>query len=274
MNASLALVMREVYRREKIPARMRWWLAAEGMREWYRVLARGLEPHLPEAKSVLAEIGKETFERRWSVIGSRFPSETHRMSIVMGALYRIETAPKARWIFDAAGETANRFEAFRLLRTMSPLERWEEVTVHLGELLIVLTERLPNRLEHARKILGDICFRMGERYGERVKTLFGLEAPANSSAAAIEILRMSEYVFRVNPEHWHEANGDSGFLEGTACPWFTRPGWNGGHCGIFGQFQAGISSVFGLKYHLAKTIPKNGGTTCRVDLKPIQIRAR
>jgi hypothetical protein len=30
--------------------------------------------------------------------------------------------------------------------------------------------------------------------------------------------------------------------EGNACPWYSRPGWNGAHCGIFGQFQSGVSS--------------------------------
>ena len=59
---------------------------------------------------------------------------------------------------------------------------------------------------------------------------------------------MSEWVFQVNPEHWSESDGTSGFLEGTACPWYSRPGWNGGHCGIFGQFQSGIASAFGLRY--------------------------
>ena len=82
---------------------------------------------------------------------------------------------------------------------------------------------------------------------------------------------MSEYVFRVNPEHWSESNGISGWLEGSACPWYSRPGWNGAHCGIFGQFQSGIASVFGLRYHLSKTIPKNGGKTCRIDVKPITL---
>jgi hypothetical protein len=148
--------------------------------------------------------------------------------------------------------------------------------VHLGELLVVLTEDLPARVPHARKLLGDVCFAMGERFAARVKTAFDLGAPDNAPAAAIEVLRMSEYVFRVNPRHWHEADAAArtGFLEGTACPWYDRPGWNGGHCGIFGQFQSGISSAFGLRYHLARTIPKHGGTTCRVDLKPIVLRAK
>jgi hypothetical protein len=42
------------------------------------------------------------------------------------------------------------------------------------------------------------------------------------------------------------------------------------HCGIFGQFQSGISSVFGLRYQLTQTIPKHGGSTCRIDLRPIK----
>lgn len=75
-------------------------------------------------------------------------------------------------------------------------------------------------------------------------------------------------------DFWSESDRQSGFLEGTACPWYSRPGWNGGHCGIFGQFQSGISSVFGLRYHLTKTIPKHGGSTCRIDLKPIPLRTR
>jgi hypothetical protein len=117
---------------------------------------------------------------------------------------------------------------------------------------------------------------MGERFAERVKKTFDLGEPESAPAAAIEVLRMSEYVFRVNPKHWHEADASSntGFLEGTACPWFARPGWNGAHCGIFGQFQSGISSAFGLRDHLAQTIPKHGGTTCRVDLKPISLRVK
>jgi hypothetical protein len=80
---------------------------------------------------------------------------------------------------------------------------------------------------------------------------------------------MSEYVFRVNPEHWSGSDGTAGFLEGSACLWWSRPGWNGAHCGIFGQFQSGIASAFGLRYHLSKTIPKHGGHTCRIDVKPI-----
>ena len=34
------------------------------------------------------------------------------------------------------------------------------------------------------------------------------------------------------------------------------------------------SPVFGLRYHLSKTIPKHGGTTCRIDVKPIPLRKK
>ncbi len=115
---------------------------------------------------------------------------------------------------------------------------------------------------------------MGARYGEAMRRFFSLPETGHHPEHAIEILRMSEYVFRVNPEHWgaSDAASNTGHLEGTACPWFMRPGWNQAHCGIFGQFQAGISSVFGLRYQLSKTIPKHGGETCRIDLKPIGLR--
>ena len=278
-----AALLRQAYKREAIPARVRWWLAAEGMRDWYRVVARGLEPALGgDAKAVLSRGGARMFERRWSVLQGAWPHlrEAHdarAAAIVMSGLYRMRRAPKAAWIFDAMGGAARgaleEARALRLLAPMRPRARWEEVTTHLGELLIVLTEDLPAHVPHARKLLGDVCFAMGERFAARVKDAWDLHDPENAPAAAVEVLRMSEYVFRVNPEHWHEADAASrtGFLEGTACPWFARPGWNGAHCGIFGQFQSGISSAFGLRYHLAQTIPKHGGSTCRVELRPISI---
>jgi hypothetical protein len=132
-----------------------------------------------------------------------------------------------------------------LLSKLDVHTRWEEGATHLGELLIVLTEDLPAHLPHARKILGDICFDAGARYAEHMKKVFGIREVADPPKAAMELLRMSEYVFRVNPEHWSASDGTSGWLEGTACLWWSRPGWNGAHCGIFGQFQSGIASAFG-----------------------------
>lgn len=271
-----ASAMREVYRRELLPERVLWWLAAEGMRDWYRVLARRLAPHLErDPKDLLSELSVRMFQRRGEVLGVR----GRDLALLMGALYRIDRAPKAAWIFRGLGGPARtlgeRARARLLLSRRRTFERWNEVATHLGELLIVLTEDLPPHLEHARKILGDICFDAGARYAARVKEALSIRDDApDAPRLAMEVLRMSEYVFRVNPEHWSSSDGTSGWLEGTACPWYTRPGWNGAHCGIFGQFQSGIASVFGLRYHLSKTIPKHGGHTCRIDVKPIPLRIK
>jgi hypothetical protein len=224
------------------------------------------------------------FERRYAALRGAHPSlpdpaaDPRAPALVTSALYRLWTTPKAGWILSGLGgpprSPRDHLRAESLVRALSPQARWEEVTVHLGELLIVLTEDLPAHLPHSRKVLGDICFDMGARYGASMRRFFGLPETGHHPEHAIEILRMSEYVFRVNPEHWgaSDAASNTGYLEGTACPWFTRPGWNQAHCGIFGQFQAGISSVFGLRYHLSRTIPKHGGETCRIDLKPIGLR--
>jgi hypothetical protein len=275
--------MREVLRREAIPARPRWWLAAGGMRDWFSFLASRLDAHLGgRAKAALAHAAARMFERRYDALaasGVRLPprlEDGRALAEVFGGLYRAEAAPKCRWIFDEVGGpprgVRERARSLALVHLLDPEARWREVTVHLGELLIVLTEELPRELDHARRVLGDVCFEAGVRYARRTKRAWGLSAsPADLAALAIEVLRTSEYLFRVNPEHWGgtDASAGTGFLEGTACPWFDRPGWNGAHCGIFGQFQAGVSSEFGLRYILGRTIPKNGGTTCRIDLKPL-----
>jgi hypothetical protein len=269
----LAKATREVYRRELLPERALWWLAAAGMRDWYRVLAKRLAPHVGDSKKLLSKLSVRMFERRGDVLGVG----GRDLALLMGALYRIDHTPKAAWIFEGLGGAARGpselLRARVLLAKMSVFERWNEVATHLGELLIVLTEDLPPHLEHARKILGDICFDAGAKYAERVKKVLSITSDTpDQPALAMEVLRMSEYVFRVNPEHWGHSDGTSGWLEGTACPWWSRPGWNGAHCGIFGQFQSGISSAFGLRYHLSKTIPKHGGHTCRIDVKPIPLR--
>jgi hypothetical protein len=245
------------------------------------VLAKRLAPHLEavgrhDAKELLAKLSVRMFERRGAVLGH----EGRDLALVMGTLYRVSGDRKARWIFDAlpgggaAKAPSEHVRARMLLAKIDVHTRWEEVATHLGELLIVLTEDLPAHLPHARKILGDICFDAGARYAAQMKKVFGIGDVADPPKAAMELLRMSEYVFRVNPEHSSASDGTSGWLEGTACLWWSRPGWNGAHCGIFGQFQSGIASAFGLRYHLSKTIPKHGGHTCRIDVKPITLRKK
>lgn len=286
MPSLLGRATREIYRRELLPARVRWWLAAAGMRDWYRTLGSELRPVLGErARPLLAELGARMFERRYDVLRAARPDLPDRarsprvVGLVMGALYRAARAPRAAWIFAGVGGPARglveQARAARLIAPWSAEARWEEVTTHLGELLIVLTEDLPAHLPHARKVLADICFASGVRFAEHARRFLGVrDGDASAPALAIEVLRMSEYLFRVNPEHRSHADGatGTGWLEGNACPWFTRPGWHAAHCGIFGQFQSGIASSFGLRYNLDRTIPKHGGEICRIDLKPIPLR--
>jgi hypothetical protein len=282
-------LLRSAYRYELIPVRARWWLAAAGMCDWYRTLVAGLRPLLPpsagEARSLLARLSVRMFERRYdALVGavSGLPDrqkDPRAVALLMAELYRLRRRPKADWILEGlGGPPRGPREWLRgklLVSRLSPQARWQEMATHLGELLIVLTEDLPAHLPHARKALGDLCYAAGQKFAERVQHELRLSAqPADPAAAAIEVLRMSEYIFHVNPTHSShtEPGAHTGWLEGTACPWYQRPGWHAGHCGIFGQFQSGISSAFGLRYHLSQTIPKHGGSTCRIDLKPIQIR--
>lgn len=292
MASLVARLTREMYRREQIPVALRFLLASQGMRGWFRQLASSLRPHLGDrTKPVLAELAGQMFKRRYAALRGLYPDlpepEPRAIAEVMGGLYGLagsgplQTVPRAAWILDALGGPPQNprelFRALKWVRRFGARVCWEELTVHLGELLIVLTEELPQHLPGARRILGDLCFEAGVRFAKQTCKLFDVPAePRDPAASAIEILRMSEYLFRVNPKHWGETNASAhtGWLEGTACPWYSRPGWQPGHCGIFGQFQAGISSVFGLRYQLGQTIPKHGGHTCRVDLKPIQIGKR
>jgi hypothetical protein len=274
----LARVVRRAFRHERIPTRLRWWFAAEGMCDWYDVLARDLAPHLgglAAARRVLADASAPMLLRRYAILRDDFglPDDRASRGLVFGALYRIASRPSSEWIFDAVGPMPRTFldhlRAERLVRPIAVERRWEELTCHLGELLVALTEHLPSVMPRARGVLGEICWQAGLRFGRKMKHAFALN---DHSAGALELLRMGEYIFRVNPEHWGEAHERTGWIEGTACPWVDAPGWNGAHCGIFGQFQSGISAVFGLRYHLTTTIPKNGGRTCRIDVKPIALR--
>lgn len=278
-------VTREVFARELIPARGRWWMAAAGMRDWYTVVGARLRPHLgDDSRAILSRLSVRMFERRYAAVREArpgLPDDARAPALLMSALYRLPVERKAGWIFQAMGGgprgAAEQLRAMRLLGRFSAEERWREVTVHLGELLIVLTEDLPAHVPRARAILGDICFDAGVKYAQLMRAQLGLpDAPADPAAAAIEVLRTSEYVFRVNPEHSSatDAAARTGWLEGNACPWFDRPGWNGGHCGIFGQFQNGVCHEFGLRYRLGQTIPKHGGSICRVELTPIPITLR
>jgi hypothetical protein len=284
--AVVARLTREVFARELLPARARWWMAAAGMVDWYTVVAARLRGQVAgDARELLSRLSARMFERRYEVLRAAHPElpdaahDRRALRLVMAALYRI--GPRQRrggWILGALGGpprgAREQLAAARLVGRLDAAARWREMTCHLGELLIVLTEDLPAHLPRARAVLGDICFDAGVAYARVMRRRLRLpEAPADPAAIAIEVLRTSEYVFRVNPQHWGgtDAAARTGWLEGSACPWFDRPGWQAGHCGIFGQFQNGVCHEFGLRYRLGQTIPKHGGTTCRVDLSPIPL---
>jgi hypothetical protein len=286
MPTLFARAVRDVFRSERIPMRLLWWFAAEGTCDWYGLLADELAPHLggrDAARARVAELLVPLWERRFTLAAARFPSVAGAAStprgraLFFGGLYRLPSSPDAVWILDSLGGAPRGLRelaaAERAMASLDLRARWEEVTCHLGEALIALTEGLPPHMERARGVLGEVCFAAGERVGRKMKRAFALP---HTPEAALEVLRMSEYVFRVNPEHWGQTDGaaHTGWLEGTACPWFTAPGWNGAHCGIFGQFQSGIASVFGLRYQLTTTIPRHGGHTCRIDVRPIPLGRR
>lgn len=251
--------------------------------DWLRLVARALREVLgADARPRTADLFAELVRRRYAALRAAYPSlpdpeaAPRAPAQVMAGLYQLPLAPRATWLWAKLGGAPRGGEWLDVVRLLRPLDaeaRWRELTVHLGEALIVATERLPARVPRARALLAEMCFALGRDYGQRMRRLLAL--PADTPVAnAIEVLRGSEYLFRVNPEH--EAGADEvaglGFIEGSACPWFTRPGWQAGHCGIFGSFQDGVCDVFGLRYRLMETIPKHGGDRCRIEIKAVPIR--
>lgn len=283
MTSPTATILRRLHARRPWPASVRWTLCAVVMRGWLRLLARTLRKELGiDARPLVAELTAETFRRRHAALRAEHPhlpapeDGPRATAMMIAGLYQLPLSPRDGWILDGLGGPPRGrewLEVVRLLRSLDAEARWRELTVHLGEVLIVATERLPARVPRARALLADMCFKLGEFYGRRMRDSLGL--PADTPVAnAIEILRGSEYVFRVNPEHRAGADelAGAGFIDGNACPWYPRPGWQAGHCGIFGSFQGGVCAVFGLRYRLMETIPKHGGDRCRVEISTVRIR--
>lgn len=280
----LSPVMRELWRREALPPTVRWTLAASAMGDWFRLLRRTLRPHLgDDAEPTVVALADEMFARRYAVVRADWPhlpdDDEHRAAFI-AALYQLARQPKLAWMLGRGASPRilpdrprgrGWARAWSLLHPLPHDARWRELSVHLGEALIVVTERLPERLPRARQIVAGMCHDMGVAYARRIHRTLGL--PDDRPVAnAIEVLRTSEFLFRVNPVHTSGADepARAGFIDGDACPWHARPGWQPLHCGIFGQFQAGVSSVYGLKYRLTTTIPRHGGDHCRIDLEPLR----
>ena len=283
MPSAASQLLRRLHARDPWPAAIRWTLCAVVMRRWLRLLGRTLRKELGDAaRPLVAELAAEVFRRRYAALRAEHPHlpapdrESRAIARVMAGLDQLPLAPRDRGIFDGLGEPPRGREWLDVARLLRPLDveaRWRELTVHLGEALIVATERLPARLPRARAVLADMCFELGQFYGEQMRRVLGL--PDDTPVAnAVEVLRGSEYLFRVNSVHSAGADeaAGAGFIDGNACPWYPRPGWQAGHCGIFGSFQGGVCAVFGLRYRLMETIPKHGGDRCRVEIKAIPIR--
>src|SRR4051812_35700973 len=132
--SAVATVTREVYKRELLPSRALWWLAAAGMRDWYRVLAKRLADHVDDPKKLLSELSIRMFERRWEAGGR--PSGSRRdVALLMSSLYRVDA--RSAWIFAGLGGPPRGLReharARWLLGRLDANERWTEVATHLGE---------------------------------------------------------------------------------------------------------------------------------------------
>jgi len=250
------------------------------MHAFYAMLRRGLEGPLGSRARAEEEIARAAalgYRRRYAILRERFgalPSDPNAPARILGALSMTVRHPKSSWALAGLSGTPPRTPREHLraeweMRALSSRDRWVEVSTHLGEILIQLTTTLPSVLPGANAVLGQVCFAGGRATAERAKKALRLP---DGPESAIEVLRMSEYVcrfFRCASSESHPSTS-TGMTAGSACPWFTAPGWSMMHCGIFGQFQSGIASVFGLRYQLTQTIPKHGGHTCRIDLRPLK----
>ncbi len=277
--------LRAAFSAESVDPRVLWYLASEGLGAWVRYVERALGDHLDDrhrARAILTAVCGEMFVRRASALPGPLARDMDGASpeevrALFEALYPGPVGRSVRWCLDAicpeAPGMAASLRGWRRVMAMDPRDRWLEVSHHLGELTIVLTERLgEHRVPRAMGWLGDVCHAFGKEVGELTASIFALPP---STESAIETLRMGELLFRVNPEHTSgsDSRAGTGFIEGNACLWYTRPGWGPSHCGVLGRFQAGVSEVFGLRYALTQTIPKHGGDSCRISLVPLLSRS-
>ncbi|HUS65738.1 MAG TPA: hypothetical protein VMZ28_14405 [Kofleriaceae bacterium] len=105
---------REIFARELIPARARWWMAAAGMRDWYAVVGSKLRPHLgDDSRALLSRLSVRMFERRYAALREThpgLPGDERARALLMAGLYRLPLARRSGWILRrwAAGRGARR----------------------------------------------------------------------------------------------------------------------------------------------------------------------
>src|SRR4051812_28661761 len=112
MTAWASRAARELFRRELLPARIRWWFVGEGMIEWYRLVRDELAPHLGgrgAAAPILSRLRPPLFARRYDLFRGMTQGmpdraeEPRAVGLVMGAMYRVASNEGAEWIFEASG---------------------------------------------------------------------------------------------------------------------------------------------------------------------------
>lgn len=269
--------LRAALRGERLPAAALWLMAADGMSVYLRMMRRTLMDagHAKaDAQRIIAEMMARTWRRRWAVLREthpHLPTGDAHIARFMGALYPTPGNRKTRWMFAALGDLPRgigaRARGLRISARFGPRARWDELATHLGELLIVCTQGLGDvGVSRGNHLLARMCHAAGQRYAALFRRRWALP---DTAASAIEVLRIGEYIWQVNPEHESGAEGKRGYIDGNACRWYRQAGWQQVHCGIFGQFQNGVAAEFGMKYTLTRTIPRHGGDRCRIDLVAI-----
>ena len=162
-----------------------------------------------------------------------------------------------------------------------------EVTTHLGEAARRTNERC--RAEHKRKLLADICYRMGERFAAQTKKAFDLEND-DPPLAAIEVLRMSEY--NASSEiPWHDSFVSRPRLRRVVggCPFVGRDRCPGqGRFSNSSRISLGMSVADGAACprsntkrrctfsrsgrHLRRTWSRSVGSSCLLFMKRTSLR--
>ena len=268
--------LRAVLRTERLPTAALWLMAADGMALYLRLMARAVGDAVgcdrTQARQIVAEVMARMWRRRYAAMRDTFPmlppATDAEIVTTMRGLYCAPGNRKTLWMYDALGglptDRRARLRSLRRTLALGPRACWNELATHLGDLLIVSTQSLGDLgVPRANQVIARMCHQSGVAYGELFKRRYRLP---DTAEAAIEVLRIGEYIWQVNPEHESAADGQTGHIDGSACHWYQQSGWHPMHCGIFGQFQNGVSSVFGMRYSLTTTIPRHGGDRCRIDL--------
>jgi uncharacterized protein (DUF2236 family) len=286
-NMFVAPVLRRIrasFAAESLNPTSLWLVASEGTAAWIRYIESALGEHLDDrfrARAMITKACGEMYQRRSQAFASEIArmvdgSKDTELRAFFAALYPGPVGSSIRWSLEGLSKTApgagEVLQALQRVNKIPSKELWLEVSHHLGELAIVLTDLLPREnVPRAVGWLGDVSHTFGKEVAELIVSLFDLP---KTMEGAIETLRMGEFLFRVNPEHKSGIDDEqkSGFIEGNACLWYERPGWKPVHCGVLGRFQAGTTGFFGYTYSLTQTIPKHGGDTCRISMAPVPVR--